>query len=192
MNKYLNLVMYNSKKKIILFIVLISCTSFSQSKNIPDRILTYGLSNYNKQKAMEFVGKKWDIEVYPVAGCMVSQELIDSVKTVHSKLWKKMDSIHGMDSKKRFKKETIAEMKRIGAVQKIFNSDRDIKRRIRKIKRRKGKATFNLENISNNGKIYYWTVYSFEDKNNPEYKWKPEFKVGVNLVKKNTTIIELK
>lgn len=138
---------------------------------------------------MEFVGKKWGIELYPVAGCMVSQKLVDSVETVHTKLWKKMDTIHGEDSEKKFRKETIAEMKRISEVQKIFDSNRQIKKRIRKIK---GQTSSNLESVSDNGNLYYWTIYSYERKNNPEFKWKPEFKVEIDFVGKGIEIIELK
>ena len=98
---------------------------------------------------MEFVGKKWGIELYPVASCMVSQKLVDSVKTVHTELWKKMDSIHGANSEKKFRKETIAEMKRISEVQKIFDSNRQIKKRIRKVK---GQTSSNLKSISGDGK----------------------------------------
>lgn len=138
---------------------------------------------------MEFVGKKWGIELYSVAGCIVSQKLVDSVKTVHTELWKKMDSIHGANSEKKFRKETIAEMKRISEIQKIFDSNRQIKKRIRKVK---GQTSLTLESISDDGIVYYWTVYSFERKNNPEYKWEPKFKVGVNLTEKKIKVIELK
>ncbi|NRD24867.1 hypothetical protein HNV10_16555 [Winogradskyella litoriviva] len=179
------------RKTIIILLVFISWTTFSQSEKSPDRILTYGLPNFDYQKAMEFVGKKWGIELYPVAGCMVSQELMDSVKIVNKKLWKKMDSIHGMDSEKKFLKETVAEMKRINEAQKIFDSDRQIKKRIRKIKKEKKGTNTYLESVSADGNIYYWTVYSFKSKNNPEYNWGPEFKVGVNLTEKKTEIIEL-
>ncbi|WP_442264550.1 hypothetical protein ACSIGC_09295 [Tenacibaculum sp. ZS6-P6] len=138
---------------------------------------------------MEFVGKKWEIELYQVAGSIISQKLVDSVKTVHTELWKKMDSIHGVNSEKKFRKETIAEMKRISKVQKIFDSNRQIKKRIRKIK---GQTSSNLESISDDGNVYYWTIYSFQRKNNPEFKWEPEFKVGVSLTKNKIEVIELK
>ncbi len=182
----------NLKKIIFILSFLLSWTSFSQSEKSSDQILTYGLSNYHYQKAMDFVGKKWGIEIYPVAGCMVSQKLVDSVKAVHTKLWKKMDSIQGGDSEREFRKQTIAEMKRIIEVQKIFDSDRQIKKRIRKVKKMKGQTSSNLESVSSDGKVYYWTIYSFESKNNSEFKWEPEFKVGVSLTKNEIKIIELK
>jgi hypothetical protein len=179
------------KKALFILSILVSWTSFSQSEKSADRILTYGLPNYHHQKAMEFVGKKWGIELYPVAGCIISQKLVDSVQTVHSKLWKKMDSIHGVDSQKKFRKETIAEMKRIAEVQKIFDANRHVKKRIRKAKRHKKEVSSNLEDISSNGKIYYWTVYSFQHKNSFELNWEPEFKVAVNLSENKVEVIEL-
>lgn len=154
-------------------------------------MLTYGLSMYSHQKAMEFVGKRWGIEIYPVAACMVSQKIVDSATTVNSKLWKKMDSIHGIDSKQKFHKETIAEMKRVMEVEKIFDSDRQIKKLIRKIERTKEQTSSNLESVSTDGNIYYWIVYSFESENNPEYKWEPELKVAIYLNERKTEIIEL-
>lgn len=176
------------RKTIFILSILISWSSFSQSEKSADRILTYGLPNHHYQKAMEFVGKKWGIEIYPVAGCMVTQKLLDSVETVHTELWKKMDSIQGIDSKKKFRKETITEMKRISKVQKIFDSNRKIKKRMRKVK---GHTSSNLESISANGNIYYWIIYSFKRKNNPEFKWEPKLKVAINFNKKVIDIIEL-
>ncbi|XMO86661.1 hypothetical protein AAFN75_17890 [Algibacter sp. AS12] len=179
------------KKTVYILIFLINLTSFSQEKDSPDRILTYGTPMYSHQKAKEFVGKRWGIELYPVAACIVSRQLVDSANTVNSKLWKKMDSIHGIDSEKKFRNETIAEMKRVIEVEKLFESDRQVKKRKRKIERIKEQTSSNLEDVSADGNIYYWTVYSFESYNNPEYKWKPEFKVGVNLIEKKIEIIEL-
>ncbi|RBP26934.1 hypothetical protein DFR65_1134 [Oceanihabitans sediminis] len=170
---------------------LTSLTVFSQEKENSDRLLTYGLPMYTHQKAREFVGKRWGIEIYPVAACMVSQKLVDSANTVNSNLWKKMDSIHGIDSEKKFRKETIAEMKRIIEAQKIFDSDKHINKLKRKIERIKEQSSSNLESVSADGNIYYWTIYSFESENNPDFKWKPEFNVEVHLNEKKTEIIEL-
>jgi len=176
------------RKIIIILSLFISWNSFSQLKKSPDRILTYGLPNYNYQKAMEHIGKKWGIELYPVAACMVSQKLIDSVKIVNQKLWKKMDIIYGPDSEKKFRKETIAEMKRIIEVQNIFDSDRKIRKLKSKIEKIKKQTSSNLDSISADGNIYYWTIYSIESKINSEYKRKLEFKVKVNLIKRKTEI----
>ena len=140
---------------------------------------------------MQFVGEKWEIELYPIAGCVVSQKLVDSAATANNKVWKKMDRLHGVDSKKKFRKEAISEMKKIMEVQNIFESDRRIKKRIKRIKKIKESTISNLENVSIDGNIYYWTIYSFESKNNPDYIWKPEFKVGVNLSRRKVEIIAL-
>ena len=138
---------------------------------------------------MAFVGKKWGIELYPVAGCIVTEKLLDSVETVHTKLWIKMDSIHGLDSEKKFRKEIIAEMKRISELQEMFDSNRQIKKRIRKLK---GQTSINLESVSADGNIYYWIVYSYERNYSPEFKWEPEFKVGIDFAENGIEIIELK
>ena len=178
------------KNIIIILSLFIGWSSFSQSEENPDRILTYGLPNYNYRKAMEFVGKEWGIELYPVAGCMVSRKLVDSVKAVHKKLWKKMDSIHGIDSEEQFRKETKIEMKRVIEVWKVFESDRQIKKRRKIIERKKEDTLATLDSISSSGIIYYWTIFSFEKDNNPEFKWEPEFKVGVNLSTGKLEILE--
>jgi len=179
------------KKIIYILSILLSWTSFSQSENLPDRILTLGESNYHYRKAKEFTAEKWNIEIYPATNGFINQKIVDSVNKVHSKLWKKMDSIHGIDSKKKFRNETITEMKRVIEVEKLFESDRQVKKRKRKIERIKEQTSSNLEDVSADGNIYYWTVYSFDSYNNPEYKWKPEFKVEVNFNDKKIEIIEL-
>ena len=157
-----------------------SCTN---EKKRPDRILTYGLPSDNII-AMEITGKKWGIEIYPVAGCMVSQQLIDSVDKVHIELWKKMDMIHGNESEKKFDEETKVERKRINEAQKIFESDEIIKSKILKIK---NKNTYysELEKVSEDGNLYYWIVNSFTQ----TYETIPEFKLSVNLKDKKAEII---
>ena len=179
------------KKTTILIFTLFSLFSFSQGINRPDRILTYGLSNYHHHTAMEFVGKDWNIEIYPVAGCIVSRKLTDSVAIEHTKLWKKMDSIHGQNSKERYKREVIQEMKRVMEVQEIFDSNKEIKKLRRKIERAKEDTSANLESSTDHN-IYKWIIYSYERENNPEHKWIPEFTVLVNLENKSSKIIAIK
>jgi hypothetical protein len=189
MGRFKNALNFMKEILCVLFL-LISLTSFSQELQSPDRILTYGFPYDTQRKAIKFVGKKWGIELYTVADCVVSKKLIDSVETIHTKLWKKMDSIHGVDSEKRFRNEVIAEMKKIEKVNKIFERDRNIKKLLRKIERAKRQASPNLEDVSDDGNIYYWTVNSFEINYSSEFRSKHEFMVRINLAERKTEIIE--
>src|SRR5690606_21512871 len=115
------------KEILCVLFLLISLTSLSQELESPDRILNYGFPYDTQRKAIKFVGKKWGIALYTVADCVVSKKLIHSVETIHTKLWKKMDSIHGVDSEKRFRNEVIAKMKKIEEVNKIFEREEILK-----------------------------------------------------------------
>lgn len=181
----------NLRKLIFILSFLLSWISFSQSENEPSRILTFPEKNYHYRKAKEFTAKKWNIEIHPATNALVTEKAVDSANKVNSDLWKKMDSLYGQNSEERFRKETIAEMKKIIEAQKIFDSDSNIQERILKIKKLKEQTISALESVSADGKIYYWTIYSFEKKNNPNFKWVPEFKVAVHLTEKKTKIISL-
>ena len=71
--------------KLILLFCLASFLSFhavAQSKKTSKKfvLLTYGLPDFARQNASELVQAKWNIQFYFVAGCVVTQELADSVK----------------------------------------------------------------------------------------------------------------
>lgn len=94
---------------LLLTTFLYALPYLSQSSDVkPEfRWLTYGEPGGEEVK--NFVAQKWGIELYPVAGCVVTRELIDSVtqqnKKVDSRLIKKFGSDWGV----RFDKDIESE-----------------------------------------------------------------------------------
>lgn len=177
------------KKTLLLFSLFAICTSFSQNENKNDRLLTYGLSFPPYESARKLVALKWGFEIYPVAGCMISEKLMDSVQVVNKTLWKKLDESYGENSKKRFRQEVIQEMKRIEKVEILYTKDRSLRKKLRKLERLKDEISSHLDSISKDGQTYFWTVYSFSEKNNPTFKWESEFRVGIHFVQERVEII---
>ena len=175
------------KKTLILIFTFLSLTTFSQESDSQNRYLTYGTTQYYNQLAKEIVGKNWKIEIVQVSGSTVTRRIIDSVSEHNEKLWLKLDSLKGLNSSKLFHKQVATEMKRIQDSENLFNSNRKVKKRIRKIEKiRKDTATA-LEKV--NDDVYLWTVYSLGSHNSSEFGLIYEFAVKVNIQNKKVNIL---
>jgi hypothetical protein len=64
------------------------------------RILTYGLLNMNWLHVANEVGERYAISYYPVASCIVSKELMDSVAIENKKAYKIIEKRLGKDWQK--------------------------------------------------------------------------------------------
>ena len=170
-------------RNLSLILIIILTFSCSESNENPKRILTYGLPG-QYDEAMGIVGKKWGIEIYPVAGCMVSQNLIDSVKTENKRLWSNLDKINGSDSEKKFHSECEIVSNRMYESREIYTSEKTIKIKLDQIKLNSDYYG-ELESISEDGNEYFWVINSFSK----DYISKPEFKIKVNIKKKSAEII---
>lgn len=123
--------------------------------------MTYGTTRLHYSKAMEFVGDKWDIEIYGVAGTTVEYRIKDSADTKNDELWKELDQIKNTDSQKEFRKQVIAEMKNIMTAQKIVDSNKEVKKTIDKLKNSESDSYAELEFKKNKG-VYVWIIYTTE------------------------------
>ena len=133
---------------------------------------------------MDIVGKKWGIEVYPVAGCMVSQNLIDSVKIENKKLWSNLDKIIGPESEEKFHSECEIVSNRMYESREIYASEKTIKIKLDQIKQTSDYYG-ELESISEDGNEYFWIINSMSS----DFKPKPEFKLKVNIKNKSAELI---
>ena len=167
----------------LILIILILTFSCSESNEKPKRILTYGLPG-QYDEAMEIVGKKWGIEIYPVAGCMVSQNLIDSVKTENQKLWLNLDKINDFESEKKFHRECKIVSNGMYESREIYTSEKTIKEKLDEIKLTSDYYG-ELESISEDGNEYFWIINSFSK----DYISKPEFRLKVNIINKSAELI---
>jgi hypothetical protein len=73
------------------------------------RILVYGEPTHDGELTENLVGQKWGIEFYRVAGCTVTQELLDSVKQHNDAVETSLSIKYGLDWKRRFNEDLKAE-----------------------------------------------------------------------------------
>ena len=73
------------------------------------RILTYGLPNFEREDAKKVIADKWSIDFYAVAGCVVDQEIIDSVITANKIQEEKLTASYGKGWRDKFEKEVDKE-----------------------------------------------------------------------------------
>lgn len=76
------------------------------------KLLTYGLPRFEYQNATAVVGRKWCIKYFAVAGCIVSKELVDSVRTENQRVTADIVSRYGTDWEVRFDADVEREFER--------------------------------------------------------------------------------
>lgn len=92
------------------------------------KLLTYGLPRFEYQNATAVVGRKWCIKYFPVAGCIVSHDLMDSVRTENRRVTADIVNRYGTDWEVRYdadvqreferEKEIVAKIEVLPAIQK--------------------------------------------------------------------------
>ena len=137
-------------------------------------------------KAMKFVGDKWDIEIYGVAGTTVEHRVKDSADVKNSELWKELNKIKNTDSQKEFRKQVIAEMKNIMTAQKIVDSNKEVRKTINKLKNSESDSYSELE-FKKDNEVYVWIIYTTE-KDKYFGTSIAEYKANVNLKTKTIEI----
>lgn len=165
------------KKIIATLLLLLSFSLNAQTEVTSNRILTYGYPHFQYQKAMKFVGKNWNLEIYSVAGCVVTQQLMDSVALEDKKLWKKMDSIHGRGAKTKFYKEADMLLDNINASEKLLQKNKQVKTVLRKLKKNTTSSRIEFATVSKDYNLYTWIIYRI----NKNYHSSPYYKVLINL-----------
>ena len=92
---------------LITFLHALPCLSQSKVAKPEFRWLTYGEPGGEEVK--NFVANKWGIELYRVAGCVVTRELMDSVAQQNKKVEPRIIKKYGNDWMARFQKDVEAE-----------------------------------------------------------------------------------
>lgn len=116
-------------KQMKLIYLLIALTALIQSCNRqkPEKViidkkqestdtiftlLTYGFPNRDREKVRDIIAKTWGIRFYAVAGCLVTKDLIDSVKTNNDHVNKLIEKKYGANWQEKFEKEVNTEFKK--------------------------------------------------------------------------------
>jgi hypothetical protein len=175
--------------KFLFILILFNFSqAFSQSEEeVQYRFLRYGLSNFYYEKSVELIGEKYNIESYRVAGCMITEKLLDSVSIENEKMWRMMDSLHGDGFEDRFHKDVIAQYKLIQESEDILESSPDFKKLYRRTKRKFGNPGQFLDSVATERNTYYWHVGTY---NLDNYKFVQRFRAVVNLEKRTCEIVE--
>ena len=98
-------------RHVILLLALCGqhCWAQTGSADTTFRLLTYGLPRGDWQQAEQVVAQRWGISFHSVAGCIVSEHLRDSVKTVNDLVDARIRVKFGADWRARFDAEVEAE-----------------------------------------------------------------------------------
>ena len=72
------------------------------------RILTYGFPNGTDHNARMVIQRKWKIYSWAVAGCSVTEQLVDSVKQYNDSVYPLIVKKYGADWEERFEAEIVA------------------------------------------------------------------------------------
>ena len=96
---------------LLFLLMVISCHVVAQKQIAPKKykLLTYGLPDFSRENAYRIVAEKWNIQFYAVAGCIVTEELQDSVRKENEKTHKLLEATYGKNWEEKFDAEVEAE-----------------------------------------------------------------------------------
>ncbi len=117
------------KKLIIILTLLIFNLTSAQIEKKSDTLeiwTLFSIGNFVNQNAERIVEKKWPFKIKGIAGDAFLEDLIDSLEIHNNKVWKYLDENGYSDSKEKFEKDLLAEIKRIKKAINISNSDRKV------------------------------------------------------------------
>jgi hypothetical protein len=119
---------------IILTIFVVSCNGQQKKieySNTGDdfTLLTYGLPNMEIQNSRYIIARKWEIKFKSVAGCIVTEELVDSVNTINERVNKNIENKYGKNWNDKFEKEIAEEFEKEKVVTAILDKVDFIKKK---------------------------------------------------------------
>jgi len=127
-------------------------------------MLVYGLPNFERENAQNIVAKKYGFSFYPVAGCLVSQELIDSTAKENNIVRGVLIKKYGKDFWSRFEKEVNKEQKQQEKVIKILSKQPFLQALEQQLNKDGNGINYYLEPTGNlneyDANIYGWGVYN--------------------------------
>lgn len=151
-------------------------------------MLTYGLPDFERINSKNVIAKKWGIRFYPVAGCVVTEELEDSVKTYNDPIYKLIEKKYGTNWFEKFEKEVEEEFEKEKIVTNILDKVDFIKKKDDEM------------SLEGNGLHYYMTpVKKSTDYNvsvegwglvDNKYVWLSYYRMIVNYKSKKVSLID--
>jgi hypothetical protein len=88
------------------------------------RLLTYGEPlDLEREVASSVVGSKWGISHYSVAGCVISDQLVDSVEKHNEIIGKRLSKAYGANWQAGFDKEVAEELRKEKIASSLLRED---------------------------------------------------------------------
>lgn len=150
-----------------------------------DKILTYGLPDTERQKLSDGISEKWKIIHVDVAGCEVTQKLMDSVAAENSRTYANLERKYGRDWKERYEKDLQDfAMKRVDVMD-VLITDKIFRDKLKQ-------CGIEIDGVdkdiieSRTPGIYEASVYSYDK----DFNRKNCCKVRVDINKRTVTIVQ--
>jgi hypothetical protein len=146
----------------------------------------YGLPNIERQNANANVAKKYGIEFYSVAGCIVPLELVDSVKTENKKVYTIIEKKYGKLFWNRFEKEVDDEYAKHKKVKKLLSKQAYLQKLEQELSKENNGLNYFIS-PSTNEKDYDVEVYGWGKYNN-ESAMVSFYRLTVNVRQQTVTV----
>lgn len=139
--------------------------------------------------AYEIASKNWPFTIESVAGCVISDELIDSIKRHNKLIWQFLDKNGYSNSEDQFYKEFNGEREKIEKAVDIFNANPDVVKSYDRLRLKNLTDYTQLEKVDSYK--YRFTIYSFDLK---EMEKEMEFQLIVltNIKTETTRVVSKK
>ena len=179
----------------LLIFILVSCNQ--KTKQGPTKedkanftLLTYGLPDMERQNSRYVIANKWGIKFYPVAGCIVTAKLQDSVRKCNTIVNKNIEKKYGKNWSEKFEKEVDIEFEKEKLVSEILDNVSYIKKKDQEMA------------LEGNGLHYFMTpIEKTEEYNvsvqgwgkiNKKDEWVTYYKIKVNYKTKEIDLVSSK
>ena len=179
---------------LILFtLILVCCNKKSNpiKKDVVEdptlKILTYGLPDFNRSRASNTVAKKYGFTYYAVAGCLVTQELLDSVEKENNITFKLLEQKLGHDWEIRFEKEVDTMQQVQSEIETLVRKEKYIIDKEKELEKEDKGLYFQID-LTDTEKIFDVKAYEWRNING-ESEMVVYFTIVLNLNSKKVTKI---
>ncbi|MBI5373014.1 MAG: hypothetical protein HZA79_13410 [Sphingobacteriales bacterium] len=175
-------------KKIILLVFMVVLivpyvTAQKPANSYKYRLLTYGLRDDTRRNASSIIQQKWKIEIYSVAGCIVTQQLEDSVKRENDKTYKLIENEYGKGWENKFDAEVENEYKIEAQIDSLVKKQAYIENK--EIVNPLPGAPFPMYPVGNNGN-YIVAISTY----NRQWEEQKLYRLKVNYIKGAIEVLE--
>ncbi|SHF98423.1 hypothetical protein [Chryseobacterium sp. OV279] len=179
---------------IVLTILIQSCNE--QEKKVDAlktendyTLLMYGLPDMERQNSRNIIAEKWAIKFKSVAGCVVSKELVDSVKTINDRVNKNIEKKYGKNWNAQFEKEIGEEYEKEKQITAILDKVDFIRKRDDQMDKEGNGLVYYMTPIENSTTDYKVSVEGWDTINDKDV-WVSYYRMTANYKTKEYKLLE--